>query len=128
MDKSLIAFLNPERKENLKLAINRDTEGNPLVWEFKDLPAKESMEIARRYANNTGEVLQAQVAHACVRPPLKDQEFLEALSNRVGRTILDPTEALYALLQGSELTTLMAAYLEYFQGDSFVKMIENAKN
>lgn len=131
MDKSLIAFLNPERKANLRLAVTpayKDENGAPMVWEFCDLPSAESMALAKRYANNTSLLLVSQIAHACVYPPLKDEEFLKALSKRAGKTILDPVDALYALLYGSELSDLTAAYLAYFQGDTFAKMIEEAKN
>lgn len=132
MDKSLLGFLNPARKENLKMVVSdafKDETGKPLVWVLRELPSKEALEISRNYANNIpGEVLAAQIAQACVVPPLRDKEFLEALSKREGRTILKPLDALLALMTNSEYATLATAYMEYCSSGSFPEQIEEAKN
>lgn len=132
MDKSLIGFLNPVRKENLRVVVSgafRDAEGNPLVWELRDLPAKEALEITRSYANSPpGELVAAQMAQALVTPNLRDKDFLDALSKREGKTILKPLDALMALLTNSEYATLATAYMEYCSEGTFAEMIENAKN
>lgn len=132
MDKSLLGFLNPTRKENLKIAVSdafKDENGKPLVWELRELPSKEALEISRNYANSIpGEILAAQMAQALVTPNLRDKEFLEALSKREGKTILKPLDALLALLTNSQYATLAAAYVEYCSNGSFTEQIEEAKN
>ncbi len=132
MDKNLLGFLNPTRKENLKIAVSdafKDENGKPLMWELRELPSKEALEISRNYANSMpGEVLAAQIAQALVVPPLRDKEFLEALSKREGRTILKPLDALLALLTNGEYAVLGAAYAEYCGNGTFENQIEEAKN
>lgn len=132
MNQNLLGFLNPARKENLKIVVSdafKDENGQPLVWELRELPSKEALEITRNYANSIpGEILAAQMAQALVVPNLRDKEFLEALSKREGKTILKPLDALLALLTNSEYATLATAYMEYCSSGAFESQIEEAKN
>lgn len=132
MDKNLLGFLNPTRKENLRIVVSeafKDETGKPLAWELRELPSKEALEVSRNYANSIpGEVLAAQMAQALVVPNIRDKEFLEALSEREGKTILKPLDALLALLTNSEYATLATAYMDYCNSGSFTEQIEEAKN
>ncbi len=100
-------LLNPKRKENLKFVLSNaflDEAGNPLEWELRELTAAEGAELG------SIRMLTTMIAHALVRPNLRNAEFLAALSRQRGRTFLDATEALTALVTDSELAKLILLY------------------
>ncbi|WMJ83474.1 hypothetical protein ACS3UN_10400 [Oscillospiraceae bacterium LTW-04] len=66
-----------------------DDAGNPLEWELRQLTATEGAELARENASNI-RMLTTMVAHALVKPNLRNAEFLYALSQQRGRTFLTP--------------------------------------
>lgn len=112
MDHYYNSLLNPTRKENLKFILSdafTDEAGHPLEWELRQLTATEGMELARENASNV-RTLTTMVAHALVKPNLRNAEFLTALSKQRGRTFLDPAEALTALVTDSELAKLILLY------------------
>ncbi len=131
--KSLNGFLHPKRKENLKFILSDafvDENGNPLEWEMRQLSAKEGMELAKGLTSvETSEIWAHYVANALVVPNLKDADLLKALSEREGRNILEPLEALYCLVTDGELAKLMELYNKHNSIDSgFQKMVQEAKN
>lgn len=105
-------LLNPKRKENLKFILSSafvNDEGEPLEWEMRQLSASEGAEIARAGASNI-KTITTMVANALVKPNLRNAEFLAELSRQRGRTILDPAEALMAIITDSELAKLILLY------------------
>ena len=105
-------LLNPERRENCTFVLTaafKDDAGNPLEWELRELSAAEGAELARENASSI-RTLTTMVAHALVKPNLRNAEFLKALSQQRGRTFLDPAEALTALVTDSELAKLILLY------------------
>ena len=130
--KNLNAFLNPRRKENFKFVLStafQDENGQPVEWELRELSAREMLEIQRFYeGRGAQETALALAAESLVSPNIHDAELLSALSKREERTILDPVEALKAMLSGSELSLLLYRYFEQQNPGSFGEMVGEAKN
>lgn len=131
--KTFNGFLHPKRKENLKFVLSDafvDEDGTPLEWEMRQLSAKEGMELTKNLTSTeTSEIWAHYVANALVVPNLRDAEFLEDLSKREGRKILDPLDALYCLVTDGELAKLMELYNEHNSVYSgFQKAVQEAKN
>ncbi len=130
--KNLDAFLNPKRKENLKFILSaafQDENGQPVEWELRELSAREMLEVQGFYeGRGMQETSLALAAESLVSPNIHDAELLAALSKREGRTILEPVEALKAMLSGSELSLLLYRYFEQQNPGGFGEMVGEAKN
>ncbi len=131
--KSLTAFLNPKRKPNLKFILSdafQDEKGNPILWEMRQLTAAEGMEMQKELQSKEYmDIMLAYVANSLVYPDLRDAELLKGLSQREGRSILSPTEALRVMVTDAELAKLVDEYTRFndLTGD-FSKKAEEAKN
>lgn len=130
--KNLEGFLNPKRKPNLRFVLSEDftgEDGAPLVWEMRTLSARELREV-RSFCEGRGqeETTLALIARSLVTPDLSDAELLRGLSKKEGKTILDPVDALSALLSAAELGTLLGCYFEYQQPNNFYELVGEAKN
>lgn len=130
--KNLNAFLNPKRKENLKFILSpafQDENGQPVEWELRELSAREMLEVQSfcegRGVQETSLVLAAE---SLVSPNIHDAELLAAFSKREGHTVLNPVEALKAMLSGSELSLLLYCYFEQQNPGSFEELVGEAKN
>ena len=130
--KNLDAFLNPKRKENLKFILSaafQDENGQPVEWELRELSAREMLEVQGFYeGRGMQETSLALAAESLVSPNIHDAELLAALSKREGRTILEPVEALKAMLSGSELSLLLYRYFEQQNPGGVGLMVGEAKN
>ena len=130
--KNLEGFLNPKRKPNLRFVLSEDftgEDGAPLVWEMRTLTARELCEV-REFNEGRGQeqTTLALIAKSLVTPNISDAELLRGLSQKEGRTILDPAEALQALLSAAELGMLTICYYEYQQANNFYELVGEAKN
>ena len=130
--KNLEAFLNPKKKPNMRFILSEDFVGEdsaPLVWEMRTLSARELCEV-RSYYEGRGqeETTLALLAKSLVTPNLSDAELLRGLSQKEGRTILDPAEALKALLDAAQLGVLLACYFKHQQVNNFYELVDEAKN
>lgn len=130
--KNLEAFLNPKKKPNMRFILSEDfvgEDGAPLVWEMRTLSARELCEV-RSYYEGRGqeETTLALLAKSLVIPNLSDAELLRGLSQKEGRTILDPAEALKALLDAAQLGVLLACYFKHQQVNNFYELVDEAKN
>ena len=130
--KNLEAFLNPKRKENLKFVLSQafcSEDGTPVVWELRELGAREMLEVQRQCeGRGMQETALALAAESLVTPNMHDAELLAGLSRREGRTILNPVEALKAMLSGSELSMLLYRYFEQQNVSNFDNLVDEAKN
>lgn len=131
--KNLKAFLNPARKENLKFVLSeafRDENGAAVEWELRQLSSMESCELQKQYEGRSqSDILLTVIACSLVYPNLRDAELLRELSQREGRTILEPAEALKALTTDAELTRLIVMYQRHNALDAnLAELAANAKN
>lgn len=131
--KSLINFLNPKRKENLKFVLSddfSDEDGKPLEWEMRQLSAREGLDLKNQIENaDYMGIMTAYVAEALVYPDLHDKELLDALSEREKRPILKASDALIALVSDAELAELVSRYSKHNElTRSFEEKKEEAKN
>lgn len=115
--KNLNAFLKPKRKENLKFILSEafcDEDGNPVEWELRQLSSTESCELQQQYeGRGQTDILLSVIACSLVQPNLRDAELLSALSQREGRTILEPAQALKAITTDAELARLIMLYQQH---------------
>lgn len=130
--KNLEGFLNPKRKPNMRFVLSEDfvgEDGKPLVWEMRTLSARELCEV-RSYYEGRGqeETTLAMMAKSLVVPNVSDSELLKGLSQREGRTILDPCEALKSMLDAAQLGILLACYFKHQQVNNFYELVDEAKN
>lgn len=129
MDKSLYLYLNPDRKPNVKfkMAPFGDAE-----FEMKALSAKESAEAsAEAYSSGAKgvEYMYPVLARALVKPDLRNADLLDALSEREGRKILNPTDAFSLLFTGDEAAALVDIYNSHASVTvDFNEKVEEAKN
>ncbi len=126
-------FLNPKRKENLRFILSKehtDDNGEPLVWEMRQLSAEEGLEIERQNcAKGDTEVMVALAAASLVVPDLRDAKLLSTLSERGKGVILSPSQALKAMLTMAELIKLTKLYISYNGLDESVQsLVAQAKN
>lgn len=130
--KNLEGFLNPKRKPNLRFVLSEDftgEEGAPLVWEMRTLTARELCEVREFYeGRGQEETTLALIAKSLVTPNISDAELLRGLSQKEGRTILDPVDALQALLSAAEMGTLISCYFKHQQVSNFYELVGEAKN
>lgn len=132
MMKNLEGFLNPKHKPNMRFVLSEDftgEDGQPLVWEMRTLSARELCEV-RAFHEGRGqeETTLALLAKSLITPDLSDAELLRGLSQREGRTVLDPCEALKALLDAAQLGILLACYFKHQQVNNFYELVDEAKN
>ena len=131
MDK-LEAFLNPVAKANLKFILSEEfcgEDGQPAVWEMRVLRAGELCEIRRRYEGRPAEDMTlALAAKSLVVPDMSDAQLLKGLSEKEGRPVLDPADALRAMLTAPQLCALLSCYFDYQRVKNFRKLAEEAKN
>lgn len=126
-------FLTPKRKENLRFILSKeyfDENGEPLVWEMRQLSAEEGLEIERQYlSKGDTEVMMAMAAASLVVPDLRDETLLSRLSEKGHGTVLSPAQALKMLLTMSELIKLIKIYVSYNGLDESVQsLVAQAKN
>lgn len=130
---NLEGFLHPRRKENLCFTLSPafvDEKGEPIQWEMRQLSVKEAAK-ARQEAQHRGGLyaLLALIACSLVQPDLKDQALLQGLSQREGRTILSPVDALEVLITDAELGRLMLLFARFNDLDlSAEDWVQKAKN
>ncbi len=130
--KTFDAFLKPKRRENLKFILSDafiGENGKPIEWEMRQLSADEGLEISKNGPENYTELMTVYVSNALVVPNLKDKDFLSALSEREGRTILKPIDALKCIVNDAELAKLISLYIQHNDlGATFPEKVEEAKN
>lgn len=129
MDKTLMQFLHPERKPNAKFKLG--SFGNA-EFEMRVLTADEMAQISAE-AQTKGlkgvEALYPVIASSLVTPNLRGADLLDALSEREGRRILAPVDALKAIFTGDEIGALIGIYNEHADVTvDFEKKVEEAKN
>ena len=126
--KSLNNFLNPKRKPNLKFKLEAFDE----EFEMRQLTADEDLRVSRQVrekGESSEEIMVRYVAESMVVPDLHNKELLDALSEREGRKILDPVQALKGIVNGPELSVLVSVYMDYANATvSFSKKVEEVKN
>ena len=126
--KSLQSFLNPTRKPNLKFKLPAFEE----EFEMRLLSAKEDLEVgnqARSNGETETEAFIRCIAESLVTPDLHNKELLDALSEREGRKIFDPVEALKCIVTGAELSALMKIFTDYANVTvDFGKKVDEIKN
>jgi len=130
--KNLEGFLNPKRKPNLRFVLSEDftgEDGAPLVWEMRTLTARELCEVREFYeGRGQEETTLALIAKSLVTPNISDAELLRGLSQKEGRTILNPAEALKSLLDAAQLGVLLACYFKHQQVNNFYELVGEVKN
>lgn len=130
--KNLEGFLNPKRKPNLRFILSEDftgEDGAPLVWEMRTLTARELCEVRAFYeGRGQEETTLALIAKSLVAPNISDAGLLRGLSQKEGRSILDPVDALQALLSAAEMGTLISCYFKHQQVNNFYELVGEAKN
>ncbi|MFV0497964.1 MAG: phage tail assembly chaperone [Candidatus Fimivivens sp.] len=130
--KNLEAFLNPKRKPNMRFVLSEDfvgEDGAPLVWEMRALSARELCDVRSFYEGRGQEqTTLALLAKSLVHPDLSDAQLLQGLSQKEGKSILDPCEALKSLLDAAQLGVLLACYFKHQQVNNFHELVDEAKN
>lgn len=101
-----------------------------IARELRQLSSSESCELQKQYEGRSqSDILLTVIACSLAYPNLRDAELLKALSQREGRTILDPAEALKALTTDAELTRLIVMYQRHNALDtSLAELAAEAKN
>lgn len=129
MDKTLMQFLHPERKPNAKFKLSSFGDAE---FEMRVLGADEMATISAEVQTKALkgiEALYPAIAASFVTPNLRNAELLDALSEREGRKILSPTDALKAIFTGGEISALIGIYNEHADVTvDFEKKVEEAKN
>lgn len=129
MDKTLMQFLHPERKPNAKFKLGSFGDAE---FEMRVLGADELAQISADV--QTGgmkgvEAMYPAIAASLVTPNLRSADLLEALSDREGRKILNPVDALKAMFTGSEISALIMIYDKHADVETdFGKAVDDAKN
>lgn len=129
MDKTLMQFLHPERKPNIKFKLGSFGDAE---FEMRVLSADEMAQISADVQTKGlkgVEALYPAVAASLVTPNLRSSDLLDALSEREGRKILNPMDALKALFDGNEISALIGIYDEHAAVTvDFEKAVEEVKN
>lgn len=103
------SFLNPQRKPHAKFSLI----GFEDEFELKVVSREEERMIVEQYPDvDQADKLDLYLAYALVNPPLLKKEFLDALSKREGRPILDALEAIHTVFTANECNMLFAKYQE----------------
>ncbi|WMJ83553.1 phage tail assembly chaperone [Oscillospiraceae bacterium LTW-04] len=107
-----------------------DESSAPVEWELRQLSSMESCELQKQYEGRSqSDILLTVIACSLVYPNLRDAELLKELSQREGRTILEPAEALKALTTDAELTRLIVMYQRHNAlGTSLAELAAEVKN
>lgn len=130
--KNLASFLKPKRKPNLKFKLSDafvDEKGNVIEWEMRQLSAEEGMKLSVSGESDYRKIMTQYVAESLVFPDLHDKELLDGLSEREGRKIFDPVEALKLLTTDAELAELIDRYVKHNSLiTNFNREVEEAKN
>jgi len=126
-------FIEPVRKENIRFILSKeraDQNGEPLVWEMRQLSAQEGLEIESQYsAKGDTEVMIAMAAASIVVPDLSDAALLSRLSEKGQGVVLSPVQAVKTMLTMAELIKLIKLYVSYNELDESVQsLVEQAKN
>lgn len=129
MDKSLMQFLHPNRKPNVTFKL--DSFGDA-EFEMRALNADEmgqmSAEVQTKGLKGL-EALYPTIALSLVSPNLSSAELLDALSEKEGRRILSPTDALKAMFTAGEIGALLNIYNEHADVTiDFGNKVDEAKN
>lgn len=128
MDKTLESFLHPHRKPNVRFRLPAFDE----EFEMRQLTAKEGIQTALFSEQRNipaGLAVIPNVAEALVKPNLHNKELQDALSQKVGKKIMEPYDAALALFTDSELATLVNEYNKLTVTPvEYSKEIEAAKN
>lgn len=129
MDKSLMQFLHPNRKPNVTFKL--DSFGDA-EFEMRALNADEmgqmSAEVQTKGLKGL-EALYPTIALSLVRPNLSSAELLDALSEKEGRRILSPTDALKTMFTAGEIGALLNIYNEHADVTiDFGNKVDEAKN
>lgn len=129
MEKSLMQFLHPNRKPNVTFKL--DSFGDA-EFEMRALNAEEmgqmSAEVQTKGLKGL-EALYPTIALSLVSPNLSSAELLDALSEKEGRRILSPTDALKTMFTAGEIGALLNIYNEHSDVTiDFGKKVDEAKN
>lgn len=124
--KSLNSFLNPKRKKEIRFKLPAFED----EFVMRPLTLKEDLKLAEEYGDKSNtEMMIAYVANSLVTPDLRDNNFLEALSEREGRKILDPVDALKCIVNGAETASLIKVYNDFNEVTvKFSGKVDEAKN
>lgn len=129
MDKTLMQFLHPERKPNAKFKLGPFGDAE---FEMRVLTADEMAQISAEVQTKGlkgVEALYPAVAASLVTPNLRSADLLDALSEREGRKILSPVDALKAIFTGDEISALIGIYNEHADVTvNFEEKVKEAKN
>lgn len=124
---SFDSFLHPERKSHAKFKMRGFGDAE---FEMRVVSREDEALIRNQYPNaDLADQMDLMLAFSLVNPPLLKKEFLDALSKREGRPILDPLEAFQAVFDANETKFLWSKYSEL--ADLTVnteKKIEEIKN
>ena len=125
---SLQSFLHPKRKPNLKFRLGSfETE-----LEMRMISAQEDMELMKTVKDNSLdgiEIVMLYLAESLEAPDLHSKEFLDALSEREGRKILNALDALKLVFNGAEIAKLIEIYNQYTEVVvKFSDEVEKVKN
>lgn len=125
---SLQSFLHPKRKANLKFRLG----GFESELEMRMLTAQEDLELMKTVKDGRLEgidIVMLYLAESLVMPDLHNKDFLEGLSEREGRKIINAVDALKLVFNGAEVAKLIDIYNQYT--DVVVKFsdeVEKVKN
>lgn len=123
---SFDSFLHPRRRPHAKFRL----AGFADEFEMKVVTREEERLIAEQYPDaGQSDKLDLLIAYALVNPPLLKKDFLDALSKREGRPVLDALDAIHTVFTANECNMLFAKYQEL--ADLTVKVdkkIEDLKN
>ncbi|MBS5784087.1 MAG: hypothetical protein KID04_14590 [Clostridium sp.] len=129
MDKTLMQFLHPERKPNAKFKLGPFGDAE---FEMRVLGADEMASISAEVQSKGlkgVEALYPAVAASLVTPNLRSADLLDALSEREGRKILSPVDALKAIFTGDEVAALIGIYNDHADVTiNFEEKVKEAKN
>lgn len=133
---------NKKVKENQKYAPTTsltDTDGKPLLWEFRHITSRENEELRNscmievpvtgkpnmyRPKMNTAKYLAKMMAAATVYPDLYDKELQDSYG------VNKPEDLLYAMVDGAGEFQNFEVWMQEFQGftKGFEDKVEEAKN
>lgn len=106
---SFDSFLNPQRRPHAKFRL----AGFSDEFEMKVVSREEERLINEQYPDaDTADKFDLLIAYALVNPPLLKREFLDALSKREGRPVLDALDAVHTAFTANECNALFAKYQE----------------
>lgn len=123
---------NKAIKGNEKFAVTKsltDTDGNPLLWEFRRISSKENSLIqdevmtSDSVKNKAAEYLHRLIAKSTVYPDLYDSALQDSYNART------PEELLYAMVDDIGEYNALAQFIQIFQGlQPLSEKVDEAKN